>query len=243
MKYVRKSAIEPPALTTYKEKFAGQSTQLKWDKFKKNSVRRDAVRDQLRDDQRGLCAYCENTVFAQDESVEHLVPRSAGLAHELDWNNLVLCCLGGERPISEDVPDAAVRYDTDGSRSCGHAKKRHPCPVVNPRSLPVSPRLFRFSSEDGRILCDEAACMATDVAVEDVETAIVTCGLRAGRLNRARLAVINALEEMLEKGDTERQIAEDTFPADGYLPAFFTTIRWYLGQDAEAHLQSVNFAG
>ena len=243
MKYVRKSAIEPPVLTVYKDKFAGQPTQLKWDKFKKNTARRDAVRKQLRDDQRGLCAYCENIVFAQDESVEHLVPRSAGLMHELDWNNLVLCCLGGERPISEDVPDAAVRYDADGSRSCGHAKKGHPCPVVNPRALPVSRRLFRFSSEDGSILCDEASCVAIGVAVDDVETAIVTCGLRAGRLNRARLAVINALEEMLANGDAERQIAEDILPADGYLPAFFTTIRWYLGQDAEDHLQSINFAG
>ncbi len=211
--------------------------------FKKNNDRRDAIRERLRDDQRGLCAYCENTLVEQDESVEHLVPRSAGLEYELDWNNLVLCCLGGERPISEDVPDAAVRYDSDGSRSCGHAKKRHPRPVVNPRSLPVSPRLFRFSSEDGRILCDEASCVAAGVAVEEVEMAITTCGLRAGRLNRARLAVINELEGMLANGDAERQIAEDILPADGYLPAFFTTIRWYLGQDAEDHLQSINFAG
>ena len=71
------------------------------------------------------------------------------------------------------------------------------------------------------------------------------------RLNRARLGILKTLEtDLSEPGttaplslDREREFARDYFPAVGPLPAFFTTIRFRLGDGAEAHLASIIYRG
>ena len=56
---------------------------------------------------------------------------------------------------------------------------------MNPRTIPPFPRLFRFSSELGEILPDEVKCGLAGISPSEVDASIVTCGLRAGRLNHA----------------------------------------------------------
>ena len=251
MKRIRKSESEPQELAEYRKRFAKAPALQTWERFKKDRKRRDPVKQRLRQDQRGLCAYCENSLVPDDESVEHFRPKSANPALELDWPNLLLCCAGGEKPLPEDLPDLSARYETNAPKTCGHAKLGTTTPILNPLEVPASPCLFRFSSETGAIRPDEGGCREAGVAPCLAEQTITTLGLRSGRLNRARLAIIEELLSQLAANGTAsaysteraREIAAEQIPATGNLPAFFTTIRWCLGHGAEEHLQAISFRG
>ena len=251
MKRVVKSPDEPPVLAGYKRDNAHIPANLVWARYKKRPDRREPVKEQLRTDQRGLCAYCENLLIPQDESVEHFIGRDADHSKELDWSNLLLYCAGGERPLPEDVEDADVRYDAEGLRTCGHAKLGCQDNILHPLEIPHTPRLFRFKSETGEIQPDEAECHRAGIDPALASQTIGVLRLHAGRLNRARLSVMQSVEEELNKeGNTEplssereRELAETYLPATGAWPAFFTTLRFSLGDGAEAHLASLNFQG
>ena len=221
---------------------------LTWDKFKKATRRREPVKSRLRDDQRGLCVYCESKLAPGNESVEHFIPRSAKHGDELAWSNLLLCCAGGERPALDDVSDLGAQ---NPDKTCGHAKGNNPEPILNPLEIPAFPRLFRFDSETGAIHPDIECCAVAGLDVALVEQTIQVLNLRATYLNRARQAVLDVLLRQSE-ADTdvpafslERsfRIAAEQIPATGQLPAFFTAIRWFLGQGAERHLRAVGFVG
>jgi len=251
MKRVLKAQQEPPELTTYRERFACAPAEQIWTKFKKAKERRERVKKQLRDDQRGLCAYCENALIPDDESVEHFVARDADHGRELDWANLLLCCAGGERPLPEEVADGDVRYDPEGTKTCGLAKWKSTAAILNPLVLPHTPRLFKFKSETGEIEPDEDECVKAGVDVQLAHNTITILGLKAGRLNVARLALMNQLlGELADAGPTEpytlgreRELAGMYLPQTGFLPAFFTTVRFSLGVGAEVHLASIGFHG
>jgi uncharacterized protein (TIGR02646 family) len=251
MKRVKKSEAEPVALLAYKQRFASAPNQLTWNNFKKQTNRREQVKAQLREDQRGLCAYCENTLIPEDESVEHFEPRDANHNRELDWSNLLLCCAGGERPLPEEVADGSVRYDADGPRTCGHAKANSQDAILNPLNLPNTPRLFKYKSETGEIVPDADQCAKMGMNIDLCERTIAALGLRARRLNAARLALMNELLRQLgEAGSTgpfsmqrERELAAIYFAPTGSLPPFFTVLRFSLGGGAEEHLQTIGFQG
>lgn len=251
MKHVCKTQQEPPALADYRRDNAHIPANLVWVRFKKQAGRREEVKNQLRKDQRGLCAYCENTLIPRDESVEHFVARDADHGRELDWTNLLLCCVGGERPLAEEVADGDVRYDPDGPKTCGHAKLKSREAILNPLALPHAPRLFKFKSESGEIVPDEDQCAKAGVDVQLARDTIDVLGLKAGRLNGARLTLMNQLlQELASAGhtqpftlDRERELAAFYLPQAGFLPAFFTTLRYSLGSGAEMHLAAIGFQG
>lgn len=251
MKRVLKTQPEPQELADYKRDNAHIPVNFVWSRFKKRDDRREPVKTRLRDDQRGLCAYCENSLISQDESVEHFVARDADHSRELDWTNLLLCCAGGERPLPEDVADGDVRYDASRSYTCGHAKRNSRSAILNPLDLPHSPRLFKFKTENGEIVPDEAECAKAGVDAQLAHDTITVLGLKARRLNEARLSIMNKLiEEMAEVSATapftlnrERELAGMYLPQAGFLPAFFTTVRFTLGAGAEMHLTAIGFQG
>ena len=251
MKRVLKTTTEPRALAHYKGRFANAPRPPLWREFK-GTPGKKVVQEQLRFDQRGLCAYCENTLIPEDESVEHFIGRNANHDRELDWTNLLLCCAGGSRPLPEDVDDANVRYAPDGLKTCGHAKLGSREAILNPLEIPHTPRLFRFKSETGEILTDEGECRRAGIDPGLATGTVEVLGLHAGRLNRARLRLLNdLLEELGEEGsptmpfstEREHELAQVYLPAIGPLPAFFTTLRFALGVGAEIHLASVGFRG
>lgn len=250
MKRVGKSPAEPQALAGYKTRFANAPRPPVWKDFKKTPGK-SQVQEQLRQDQRGLCAYCENRLVPQDESVEHFIARDADHAKELEWGNLLLCCAGGERPLPEDVEAGETRYDPQGPRTCGHAKLNSREIILNPLILPHTPRLFRFKSQTGEIVHDPIECGRAGVDAELAKATIRVLALDATRLNRARLSLMTQLgEELDEAGETsplsldrERELAAVYFSATGAWPAFFTTIRFCLGDGAEDHLRSIGFQG
>ena len=60
MKRVRKSPDEPQELADYRARFALAPVPPTWKEFNKDPRRRESVKNRLREDQRGLCAYCES---------------------------------------------------------------------------------------------------------------------------------------------------------------------------------------
>ncbi len=251
MKRVRKSPDEPQELADYRARFALAPVPPTWKEFNKDPRRRESVKNRLREDQRGLCAYCESETGPGNESVEHFVPRSAGRGDELAWSNLFLCCVGGERPAQGDVSDPDTPSDRSLGKTCGHAKGGNPELILNPLDIPAFPRLFRFDSETGAIHPDHECCAAAGLDAAFVERTIGVLNLRAPRLNRARQAV---LDELLRQfaADAETlafslgrsfRMAAEQIPSTGRLPPFFTAIRWFLGQGAERHLRAVGFDG
>ena len=67
MKRVAKLPEEPPSLSAYKERYKDAPRLPNWKEFEGTAVKQE-VQKQLRDDQRGLCAYCENELIPDDES-------------------------------------------------------------------------------------------------------------------------------------------------------------------------------
>jgi uncharacterized protein (TIGR02646 family) len=251
MKRICKTVREPQALAEYKQKFQLAPSEQTWSKFKKQAERRNSVKNELRRDQRGLCCYCENTLISADESVEHFIPRSADHSLELNWSNLLLSCKGGERSLPDDIADGIYRYEPGASKTCGHAKLAATAAILNPLTLPSSPRLFRVRSESGEIVADEAKCDEAGIDPKLVAETIEKLGLKASRLNRARLAILESLNDLLCEDaadrpcstDREFRLATEQISPTGPLPAFFTTIRFFLGSGCESYLQSIQFQG
>jgi uncharacterized protein (TIGR02646 family) len=237
MKRIRKTYPEPTELADYRARFAAAPTPATWDGFKKSPERVGPVRARLREDQRELCAYCENRLVPPEESVEHFVARAVDPSRQLDWSNLLLCCRGAERPLGADVPDPETRSSRNDRKTCGHSKGSCADTILNPLEIPASPCLFRFGFEKGDIRPDPDKCQLAGIDVAIVERTLRLLNLRAERLNRARLVVI---EQMLNELRAEEavEIASRHFSRTGPLPVFFTTLRWILGDGAEKHLEA-----
>jgi uncharacterized protein (TIGR02646 family) len=260
MKRIRKSD-EPGALADFRNRFASQSNSPGWREFRKNTERRSAVLRQLEADQRGLCAYCEiRLTDATGHGVEHFIPQAASTPDRdlsLDWNNLLITCRGGIDPeaaqgetSSDDAPRSVIQ------RSCGDAKSYFSAEdqFLNPLDIPPFPNLFRINTLDGTLSADQSGCTTAKIPIEIVEQTIEKLGLNVQRLKNNRHVVMESLSRALEEWETDGQvndpfddeesIAEDFF-GDGssHWPPFFTTIRSYLGDGAERHLEKIGYVG
>jgi uncharacterized protein (TIGR02646 family) len=155
----------------------------------------------LLDVQHGLCGYCEIDLANNDRQVEHIIPRSdpaSGAAHTLDHANMVACCKGG---TARDFFGPSVLHEdqerflptSKASISCGQAKDNvTESRFIDPRDLPSSPSLFRVG-DDGTIVVDESACVATGVSVCSLKMTVEILGLNVRRLRRARATRWEAL--------------------------------------------------
>jgi uncharacterized protein (TIGR02646 family) len=160
MKNVLKSS-EPDELKKYKNKNASQFKR--WKNFKRNGPY-NSLRETLVIDQKGLCAYCEIDLHPSDRCVDHFIPRhqsTRGNNYDLDWQNMLANCKGGMEnvDISEEENERRVSQPPYRIACCSAAKGSF-IPdgrLLNPLKLPTS-RLFSFSSLDGEIRPDEAAC-------------------------------------------------------------------------------------
>lgn len=240
MKCIRKSPEEPQELIQYKSRFANRPTPPTWNEFKKSPDRVGPVKDSLRRDQLGLCAYCEVSLTSDNQSVEHLVPRSLDHSRELDWQNILLICLGDEKaPPPKEL-------------SCGQARNQARSPeVLNPLRIPPGEPLFAVESQNGKLSVDEKSCGRACVSPELVRSTIISLNLVADRLSMARLRLVETLEEeiksLVDSGqsfpEAEKIVAAQQFQPNMPWPQFFTTIRCNLGNAAENRLREINFEG
>ncbi|MEE3718545.1 retron system putative HNH endonuclease [Tumidithrix elongata RA019] len=250
MKNVLKSS-EPEELQNYKKRY---STQFRrWNNLKQSRDTLTSIRSTLISDQKGLCAYCEMSIYQKPFSVEHFFPCEQSTReenHDLNWQNMLAICIPPGGVEDDSLPNAQLPHS---SPCCGKAKDNF-IPdgrLLNPLQLPTQ-RLFRFSSADGEILPDESGCERSGIPIEYAQFTIHKLGLNVDRLKSRRLAVIDEIIKELDSRDDgindrtllDKQVASEYFDnrKDNY-PRFFTTIRWVLDEGAEKHLLEISYSG
>lgn len=255
MKKVTKG-IEPTLLENYRTAKPIDT----WEQFKRSKSRREETQNQLIADQGGLCAYCEVDLLlstGNDEAdfrVEHFHPKSdQTTAHNwhLDWQNLLGCCHGGSQ---KGIVDASNR-STSPDHSCDVPKgnKNLDDVILNPLHLPAFPRLFSCSRANGRLSVESVNCENANISVEKAQRTIDELHLDAERLRRLRKAVLDQLNGQMQSlvargfsiGDARTKLADMILKknAVGHWPKFFTSIRSYLGNEAEKHLRNNHYLG
>ncbi len=269
MKHCSKDPAEPDCLTEFRKQYPDADWDKDfrgegWECYKK-------VRETLRRDQWGLCAYCEIGLRPNDEQVAHFHPKKDKTGEHnwvLDWGNLWLACKGGSGIRRADLREQnrlagpqEKKWERAEVESCDQAKGEKVLDgvILSPAAVPVSPRLFRyrFREQEKRasIEVDEARCNEAGVDIGLAESTIADLNLNCRRLAEARFAVYLELEEQKQKlresGDLEaaragiRRLAAQYLNPDsqGRRLAFFTLIRERLGRAAEEHLEATGYGG
>ena len=121
--------VEPPSLAAHR-----QMPHSDFDNYQD----KDALRRSLVAEQKGICCYCMGRIFSRRETmkIEHWRPRSRFPNEQLNYDNLLGACLGGEgqppalqhcdsRKRNRDLRwnpadpahqiDTLLRYEPDGS--------------------------------------------------------------------------------------------------------------------------------
>lgn len=247
MKRVLKSP-EPQSLAD----FRAARPDAKWDEMRNDGehyglTAYEDCRAQIMEDQHHLCAYCECKLDAATPHkcrVEHFHPKSdriSGHNWDLDWQNLLATCNGGESEGSPDTP-------LPDNLSCD-AHKKDAVIAVNPLNLPAFPNVFSFDKSTGCLVPDLETCAEASVDADKLKQALAILNLNCLRLTRQRHSVFVAIERrkktLREKRYTPKEglaaLAHSYF--DGKWPEFFTTIRCCLGQAAEDYLHSSKYNG
>lgn len=249
MKRVYKSPATPERLRNYVKAFPQET----WEHFRRrNRKGYREVKQQLLQDQHGLCAYCEIRIKlaeyeenVDDFRVEHFFPKAETKFekhnYHLDWHNLLGVCHGGSQPY---VMDPDWRYSSKkNDRSCDVPKGGKPIAerILNPLKIPASVRIFRYQGHTGKMLVDEESCPKKLQA--KARNTIRELNLNAPRLRRMRLALIQVLEDEVKGALSSGAELEEFLPLlaesillpdeEGYYQAFFSVARWYLGEVAE----------
>lgn len=258
MKKIFKTEQPPEALRDFAERYPNET----WEHFRRGNRRGyRAVKKQLLRDQHGLCAYCEiNIKFADEEGsvddfrVEHFYPKGetdfAVHNYHLDWHNLLGVCHGGSQPNVEDAPERFSRRKID--RSCDVPKGGKPINqrILNPLEIPADVRIFRYAAHNGRIIVDEESC--PQELQRKARNTIRELNLNAPRLMRMRRTALQTLEDEIEAALDSGSDLEEFLPVlaaafllpdeDGNCQAFFSLIRWFLGDAAEQVLSEYGYA-
>lgn len=252
MKRVYKTPETPEGLKRYSLRFPHET----WERFRRFTRRGyREVKQQLLQDQHGLCAYCEISIMLADDEesvddfrVEHFYPKGETNFkqhnYHLDWQNLLGVCHGGSQP---NVEDPEWRFSSRRiDRSCDVLKggKLISGRILNPLQIPAEVRLFRYNEHDGRMIVDEATCPKE--LRKRAKNTIRELNLNAPRLMRMRLEVIRFLQDEVEAGLSCGEPFENILPLlaehllqpneQGNYAPFFTLLRWYLGSEAETFL-------
>lgn len=258
MKRVNKS-LPPNPLTDY----AQNNPNATWEDFRNNARQSyDDLKQQMLREQGGLCAYCEKKLpeDTTKQRIEHFHNKSDTiLAHNwaLDWNNVLLVCLGGS------TPNDKAQYAPEHLSCDAHKEQVKELPdacegwYLNPTQVKTIARLFDFDKATGKLLvnCDACQQLANDNLSNRhgsdwcmlAEETIRILNLNCRRLCDDRLEVLKSYNQKMkyyrENQDKlgMQKIAESVFSKK--FPSFFTTWRSLLGKHAEDYLTSIQYNG
>lgn len=217
------------------------------------------IRNRLREDQGGICAYCEISLSPDNEQVAHFHPKSdtsTSYNWALDWENLWLACKGGSQSWMQNsnyyCPPLPENLSCDEKKGNAILDGQ----VLKPGDIPAFPRIFRFEqfADSVMIRPDDAGCRSANVPIDKVEQTIIEFGLNCPRLARARLSSHRQIEQALKKLRLSGYVNQDHALAllvrrhlgrtpDGNWRSFFTLVRWRLGNAAESYLHAIEFDG
>ncbi|MBU1534974.1 TIGR02646 family protein [Myxococcota bacterium] len=216
------------------------------------------IRSQLKSDQGCLCAYCEARLIENDPhrwGVEHFVQRALTSSNhnwDLDWDNLLAVCKGGENdPKPRELH--CDRQKNDGG-------KKPPLPpdcrgyILKPTELQALPSLFDFDLSTGALSPNVQVCqqfsppsnqMPSTAAL--VQNTIDHLNLNCERLKEKRKVARQDLEERIaatrQNGKTLNGLVADVFKDPHFWPEFFTVYLIRLGNIAKNFLVQNNYTG
>lgn len=213
----------------------------------------------IKKDQGGLCCYCETNFYEEgfpntdDFRVEHFHPKSDSTPSKnwhLDWNNLLGCCHGG-----------SVKYLHNETKFIKEHKHRHSDilkgenpwgdEILNPLiEIPAFPPFFRVNSDGTMIVIEENCNALITKASNCVDPEMLN--LNTEKLKDFRATVIDKLREELDTQVQSGMDMDDVLNTlsniylskndEKYFP-FFTTIRSFLGKNAEEFLSKNDYDG
>jgi len=263
MKKCLKESI-PPLLGRYQQ----NNSNAKWEQFKNECQQgyRD-VQNQLRLDQGNLCCYCEIDMkqgqgFGKDDfRVEHFHPKANKQDTTednwaLDWKNMLGCCLGGsERYVVSDEKTRFIENPNERHSDVLKANSIWDDEILNPLEIPAFPILFQANRKGGSLSVQEDNCRAAGIDIEKANNCLhpKKLNLNSVTLKEHRKKVLDALNQQvanqLAQGLTVEQAISNLAKAQlmkneqQHWPAFFSTIRSYLGKIAENHLETIGYQG
>lgn len=258
MKKINKS-LPPNPLTV----FVNSHPNATWDDFRNNARQSYAdLKQKMLAEQGGLCAYCEKKLpnDVTQQRIEHFHNKSdLSPQHNwaLDWENVLLVCLGGS------TSDDKANYAPDHLSCDAHKEQVKGLPeacegwYLNPVQIKTVARLFNFDKATGKLLVNCAACQ--QLANDDLpnqygsdwcmlaEETIRILNLNCRRLCDDRLEVLKFYNQRMkyyrENQDRSgiQKIVEFVF--NKKFPSFFTTWRALLGEHAETYLDKKKYEG
>lgn len=263
MKTIKKSSKLPIGLSDYYKENPGN----KWTQFTGNDRNgAEEVQAYLRRDQRELCAYCENDlktfngIGLPDFRVDHFIPKSPHNPppnRSLEWNNLRAVCTGGNAQFIGD-PN---RFQSHPDHSCDVPKgqKNLHGVILDPvNDIAPFEEVFSFD-EDGRMFvspnCDPIKKDRAERTITELRLSpLPEKDVPHPRLVKFRKGMVEFLrDELMKRSVLEGQstakameeLAEIFFPSqpDAEWPAFFSTVRWFLGPVAEQRLIQIKYLG
>ena len=259
----------PNSLQNYILKFPDANwEQMRSDNANGGSQASHECRNQAISDQKGLCAYCEQSISSNDplhRRLEHFHPKSdrAGIHNwDLDWENMLAVCDGGSNRSKDEIKSYPLPSNLSCDAHKDHMIQTKKLPILcegrllNPLSVPAFPNLFALDKGTGRLMPAESSCATTNVAAnvfgttgELTDNTIDILNINCNRLvDKRRRLVINVEYN-------KKRLRESGYPpAEAYVklvdryfkthwPEFFTTIRCCLGAAAEVYLKTIEFQG
>ena len=257
MKTILKNSC-PPSLARYATIFPNATWEaMRNDAANMGDIAYAETRSHLLKDQKNLCAYCEcelNGDLSHTVRTEHFHPKSdTSSKHNwhLDWQNLLVTCIGGEREC-----DA---FHLPENLSCDASKKDaiHDGDILNPLRLPPFPAAFCYDMRTGELVPNTKFCSdhpalpgnTLSSTFELLQNTLQVLNLNCDRLCQARLKVSRYLEHQ-KKQFRERHIKASVALRSltqcyfsRQWPAYFTVLRHCLQPYAEEYLHSVNYQG
>lgn len=245
--------------------FIGNNPEALWEKkpkdsnieaFRCSSARYQETQQALRTEQGNICAYCEQDLLSgsngnvDDCRIEHFHPKSQRENGEpnwaLLWSNLLAVCCGGNQ---SKVTDAINRFDDDPKNySCDVPKGNNVLDdvILNPLNLEFE-NIWTFKRSTGEIAVNNAVCQRLGICTERANNTIIELNLNSDRLKRGRRSVLNELNDQITERislglsvvQARSLLASSILSKNqaGDWPSFFSSIRFYLGSEAEAVLQ------
>jgi uncharacterized protein (TIGR02646 family) len=207
-----------------------------------------------------------NGTSIDDRQIEHFHPKSDiphATDWMFELSNLFAACLGGE---SKTLFGKGSKFKDEGhylepakeNYSCGKAKEDWVLDndILKPSELPALPLLFTFSTMDGSINVNENNCKMANIVPKRAKDTIKELNLDCQRLRNQRKKLLQSLEqevrelgkEVLGKASEDlsdeemewltAELVKEFFPVgkDGSIPEFFSTVRDFFGNHAEAIL-------
>jgi len=208
---------EPQALLNWKRGKPWRTSPEPWSRFPKGP--KDAVRDQARSDQCGICCYCCGSIVGGEFHIEHFRPQSETAFPRLryEWSNLLASCQSYRRDQVSGIP-------VDTQRHCGDHKEDWFVDgvTVDPQGAGVQ-ACFRFPLS-GKIFPSKALAPPEYSAVQETieRLNLQAPSLVARRANLLEQALKDA-SNLSEKAWRARYLSPSD---DGTLPEFLSALKY-----------------